>query len=155
MSIPEKKFCPSCKILKGSEEFHQRTDKGYTYLKSYCKICCNEKRRNSWYDKCSCGNRKSIKSKKCQSCTRLPYSQIKSRDAIRKTIIRDRLIPYQCQSCGNSGEYNGQPLSLHLDHINGNKKDHTLSNLRFLCPNCHSQTDTYCGRNIGSSHYKS
>jgi hypothetical protein len=34
-----------------------------------------------------------------------------------------------------------------MDHINGNRKDHRLENLRWLCPNCHSQTDTFCARN--------
>jgi hypothetical protein len=34
-----------------------------------------------------------------------------------------------------------------MDHINGNRKDHRLDNLRWLCPNCHSQTDTFCSRN--------
>ena len=39
-------------------------------------------------------------------------------------------------------------LVLELDHINGVGDDHRLENLRLLCPNCHSQTETYCGRNI-------
>lgn len=68
------------------------------------------------------------------------------RKHIKKIIIRDNLIPYQC-SCGIS-EWLDKPLSLHLDHINGNNKDNTLENLRFLCPNCHSQTETYCGRQL-------
>ncbi|MGH7660947.1 MAG: HNH endonuclease [Vulcanimicrobiaceae bacterium] len=36
---------------------------------------------------------------------------------------------------------------LHIDHLNGANNDHRLENLRLLCPNCHSQTSTYCGRN--------
>jgi hypothetical protein len=44
-----------------------------------------------------------------------------------------------------------KPLSLHLDHINGCRTDNRLNNLRLLCPNCHSQTDTYCGRNKGKT----
>ena len=41
----------------------------------------------------------------------------------------------------------GEVLSLHLDHINGNNLDHRIENLRLLCPNCHSQTSTYSGKN--------
>lgn len=41
------------------------------------------------------------------------------------------------------------PLTLQLDHINRVNNDHRLTNLRFLCPNCHSQTDTYAGKNMG------
>ena len=40
-------------------------------------------------------------------------------------------------------------LSLQLDHINGINNDHRIENLRFLCPNCHSQTETYAGKNKG------
>ena len=50
--------------------------------------------------------------------------------------------------CGIS-EWLGNPLALQLDHINGVNNDHRLTNLRFLCPNCHSQTDTYAGKNMG------
>ena len=146
MSIPDFKVCPRCQENKSKDEYHTRKDKGYTYLKSYCKKCNNETKND--YDTCSCGNRKTKKSDKCIKCTRLPYNKITSTDAIKKTIIRDKLLPYECEMCGNTGEYLGKPLSLHLDHINGKNKDHRLENLRFLCPNCHSQTDTYCGRNI-------
>ena len=52
---------------------------------------------------------------------------------------------YRCEWCGIS-EWRGQPLVLHLDHINGINNDNRLENLRFLGPNCHSQTDTYCTR---------
>lgn len=65
-----------------------------------------------------------------------------------KTIIkRHNLIDYKCECCGNEGKWMGTELSLHLDHINGEHSDNTIENLRFLCPNCHSQTDTYAGKN--------
>lgn len=51
-----------------------------------------------------------------------------------------------CVTCGIS-EWNGVPLRLHVDHKNGNRADNRRRNLRFLCPNCHSQTDTYGGKN--------
>lgn len=69
---------------------------------------------------------------------------------ICKTSLRrlaKKHIEYKCAFCNNSGVWNERPLVLDLDHINGNNKDHRLENLRFLCPNCHSQTPTYKGKN--------
>lgn len=66
---------------------------------------------------------------------------------ILKTLIeRESLIPYVCAECGNSGVWNGKPLVLQLDHRNGDNKDNRIENLRYLCPNCHTQTPTYCGK---------
>ncbi len=51
-------------------------------------------------------------------------------------------VPYQCVVCALS-EWKSKPIRLHVDHINGDPLDNNLLNLRFLCPNCHSQTPTY------------
>ncbi len=63
--------------------------------------------------------------------------------------IRRRLLalgwPYRCAWCGIS-EWRDNPLVLHDDHVNGINNDNRLCNLRWLCPNCHSQTATYCNR---------
>lgn len=69
-----------------------------------------------------------------------------TRASVRKRIINENLIPYKCSKC-DLNEWMGKKLSLHLDHIDGNNGNHKIENLRFLCPNCHSLTDTYTGRN--------
>lgn len=70
-----------------------------------------------------------------------------SRSVVRKYIMRNNLIPYKCSCCGNEGEWLNKPLSLQLDHINGNCSDHRLENLRWLYPNCHVQTSTHGSKN--------
>lgn len=69
-----------------------------------------------------------------------------SRASVRKIILKENLIEYKCSLC-NIDTWNNKKLSLHLDHINGKNGDHRLENLRWLCPNCHSQTSTYTGKN--------
>jgi predicted RNA-binding Zn-ribbon protein involved in translation (DUF1610 family) len=73
-------------------------------------------------------------------------SEIQSRRGIKNRILKENLISYVCSNCGLN-EWNNKPISLHLDHINGKNWDHRIENLRFLCPNCHSQTETYTGKN--------
>jgi hypothetical protein len=68
------------------------------------------------------------------------------RQKIKNRIIKKKMIDYKCVGCGNDGIWNGKLISLHLDHKNGVNNDNRLKNLRFLCPNCHSQTDTYGGK---------
>ena len=70
-----------------------------------------------------------------------------TRASVRKVVLKENLVKYECSLCGLKNEWNGMKISLHLDHINGKNGDNRIENLRFLCPNCHSQTKTYAGRN--------
>lgn len=70
---------------------------------------------------------------------------------IKKWLIQNR--GHKCELCGIT-EWNGKPISLEMDHIDGNHNNNEESNLRLLCPNCHSQTDTFRGKNMKKSNHK-
>ncbi len=70
------------------------------------------------------------------------HSKRNRNSKVRPTVIENNLIEYICHTCGLPPEWQGKPLSLDMDHINGDSKDDRLENLRFLCPNCHRQTET-------------
>lgn len=68
------------------------------------------------------------------------------RNHVKRRLFRAGILKNECAKCGLE-KWEGSELSMHLDHINGVRDDHRLENLRMLCPNCHSQTPTYGGRN--------
>lgn len=70
-----------------------------------------------------------------------------NRKSLKKRILDDELIEYVCDICGLGPEWNGKPMTLVLDHINGVNNDNRLENIRFVCNNCDSQLPTYKSRN--------
>jgi len=68
------------------------------------------------------------------------------RSVVKKWILKFNLIPYKCNKCGIK-EWNKEKITLELNHINGNNWQHNRTNLELLCPNCHSQTNTFRGKN--------
>jgi len=65
---------------------------------------------------------------------------------LKNRLLAEGLKQHKCECCGIS-EWNGQPAPIELDHIDGNRYNNIIENLRILCPNCHAQTDTYRGKN--------
>lgn len=66
---------------------------------------------------------------------------------VKKLLFEHLQLEKKCQCCGLV-EWLGKPIVLEVDHINGYRTDNRPENLRLLCPNCHSLTDTWRGRNI-------
>jgi 5-methylcytosine-specific restriction endonuclease McrA len=75
-----------------------------------------------------------------------------ARSSLKRRLISENIIEYKCSLCSIIDAWNGNPISLQLDHINGINNDNRLENLRFLCPNCHSQTDTYSAKRLKTLH---
>ena len=73
------------------------------------------------------------------------HSKKKSSCKTKEVLLNRGLKENKCEICGCT-EWLGKPITLQLHHINGNPCDDRLENLQILCPNCHSQTDTYCKR---------
>jgi DNA-binding CsgD family transcriptional regulator len=65
---------------------------------------------------------------------------------LKSRIVKAGLRPKLCEVCGIAS-WNGRRITLALHHVNGDRYDNRIENLQLLCPNCHSQTDTFAGRN--------
>lgn len=66
-----------------------------------------------------------------------------SSSRLKERLWREGLLLRMCALCGLGELWQGKFLCLHMDHIDGNRKNNTLENLRILCPNCHQQTETH------------
>tara|TARA_B100001142_G_C14167504_1_gene590884 strand:- start:59 stop:916 length:858 start_codon:yes stop_codon:yes gene_type:complete len=67
-----------------------------------------------------------------------------STKSLKYRLYEENLKEEKCEECGLGNIWNGKPIELQLDHINGKNNDNRLDNLRILCSNCHSQTTTFC-----------
>lgn len=94
-----------------------------------------------------------LKGKSCSWSPKKMYSEIlienssySSTHSLKHRLIKDGLLIDRCSRCDVT-HWLEEKLSLHLDHINGIRTDNRIENLRLLCPNCHSLTETYAGKN--------
>ena len=72
--------------------------------------------------------------------------RLRNRCNLKRRLLIEGIKPPECATCGIA-EWRDRPLSLALHHINGDRLDNRIENLELLCPNCHSQTENYSGRN--------
>ena len=118
--------------------------KNSTYL---CKTCSTESKVSHQKMNVYCSNACASEGKLLESVVRAKQGLVKERLTLRRVLAR--LNGYHCEVC-NISEYNGKEITLQVDHKDGNAGNNALENLRLICPNCHSQSDTFGGRNKGS-----
>jgi hypothetical protein len=132
-------FCSSSCSASYNNSYRARKDRRPDFTCLNCKTTkksshngqkyCNQKCQHSYFKK--------LRAKKLEAGENLTANNC-------KTYYLDKEA--KC-SCCNLKEWNGKPIPLELDHINGDGTDNTLKNTRLLCPNCHAQTDTYKSKN--------
>lgn len=140
------------KLLDESSSYQEVLKKlGFTCFSSHCILKRRMKEENLSSEKIDL-NRAEQK-RKVREIHKLDLKDILtensdySRHSLKTRLLKETDLKYECVECGNNGEWNGKKIALQLDHINGIRNDHRIENLRLLCPNCHSQTDTHSGRN--------
>lgn len=92
-------------------------------------------KRNGKYNILHLSKSEFMKRLKCETDVDLKW--------MKKKLVEFSLVMNECSECHLTDIWNNKPIVLHLDHIDGDPRNNSLSNIRLLCPNCHSQTETY------------
>lgn len=144
-------FCENQYSMAGVLRLLGLLPTGGNYKSIYMSISRLKINTSHWT---GCGH---LKGKKHKGPPEISLEQICVEDSsytttsrLRRRLVKDKFLANECSGleCNIKDTWLGNSIVLHLDHINGKNSDNRLTNLRLLCPNCHSQTDTYCGKNI-------
>lgn len=120
-------------------------------MRSYICLNCNktQKYRGVQYANKFCNNKCQGEYNKRQVLEKWVngLDVISNRPTIRKYL--SEIKGYVCECCGIS-EWNGKPITLQVDHVDGNAGNNSFVNTRLICPNCHSQQENWGARNKGN-----
>lgn len=141
-----RKFCTrSCAATYNNKKFPKKQPSPFST--THCKWCMSPfsgTRINSEYKFCGKDCRSAYKNAGIIArCAAGNAGQHTIREYVKLTR------PYMCEMCGIS-TWSNLPLTLELDHMDGNSSNNKPENVRLLCPNCHSQTPTFKNRNYGN-----
>jgi predicted RNA-binding Zn-ribbon protein involved in translation (DUF1610 family) len=136
-------FCSQhCRAIFYGSEKSKRLTKQW-----HCNSCGKAHHSVPFKSKRFCNMRCFNDTKLSKSMQRFHQGLISERNTIKSCLTR--LFGYKCSMCGLD-HWQGHKLSLEMDHVDGNAGNNMPSNLRLVCPNCHSITPTWKGRNKGS-----
>lgn len=128
--------------VNSTQELAEKCEVSRMSMMKYCKLLDIKIKT-----KIKVRNKKSSQSYALKDILEGKYPQYPT-SKLRKRLIVEGYKNNECEICGLKGIWNNKPISLQVDHVDGNRINHKLENLRLLCPNCHSQTETYGAKNI-------